>query len=111
MRYLLNSAVITAPGVYRYRRVTPDEAREWLAQGEYVSTIGYEQTSAAFEQLLGYPAPVNRTTIVMQPGDEALVFRIVLPPGTPRLDPKDKGMVQFVVGKNYWELGILERLE
>jgi hypothetical protein len=42
---------------------------------------------------LASPLPVNRITIKMEPGDEALVFRLVLPPGTPRIDPKDKGAI------------------
>ena len=75
MRYILNSAVITAPGSYRYRLVTADEARTWASSG-YTSTVGYPQTAQALEILIGQPVPVDRRMIYMLEGDEALVFRL-----------------------------------
>lgn len=111
-RYILNSAVITAPGVYEYRLISPQEAKAWFYSGERpLSTIGYEETAAALSEMLGAPVPVNRVTIKMEPGDEALVFRLVLPPGTPRIDPKDKGRIMQVLINGYWELGLLKRLK
>ena len=111
MRYILNSAVITAPGVYSYRLTTPEEAREWYGSGNVISTIGYEETAEALSRLLGRPVPVNRVTIKMEPGDSALVFRLVLPPGSPRIDPKDKGQIISHIQAGHWELGLLRRLE
>ena len=110
MKYILNSAVLTSPGDYRYRLVTADEARQW-ADGGFISTVGYEQTAEALTQLLGVPVPVDRRTIAMQSGDEALVFRLVFPPGTPRIDPTDKGKLSVgsIMAGNY-ELGLLSRL-
>jgi hypothetical protein len=110
MKYLLNSAVITAPGDYRYRLVTVDEARQWAADGTGTSRIGYEQTAEALSQLLGMPVPVDRRTITMAPGDEALVFRLVFPPGSPRIDPGDKGRLAEAVLAGHYELGILTRI-
>ena len=112
MKYLLNSAVLTSPGLYHYEILTPEEAREWYGDGvDVVSTIGYEETAQALSQLLGRPVPVNRITIKMQEGDEALVFRLVLPPGSPRIDPKDKGTITSHVNAGHWELGLLRRLQ
>lgn len=110
-RYLLNSAVITAPGLYVYRIITPEEARRWFAlEPEPVSTIGYEQTAVALSELLKANIPVRRQTIVMQENDEALVFRLTFPPGSLRIDPQDKGALEaHVLAKNY-ELGLLTRL-
>ena len=110
MRYLLNSAVITAPGIYSYELISPEEARKWYSAGPVLSTIGYEQTAAALGEILGVDVPVNRTTIRMEPGEEAMVFRLVFPPGTPRIDPKDKGALQEHILKGNYELGILKRL-
>jgi hypothetical protein len=111
MRYVLNSAVITAPGRYEYRLLTADQAREWAKAGAFNSTIGYEQTAEALGQILGCPVAVNRTTIQMTPGDEAIVFRLALPPGTPRIDPSDKGRLSQAVLAGYYELGLLVRLD
>jgi len=110
-KYLLNSAVLTSFGFFFYSAITPEEAREWYGDGvDVVSTIGYEETAQALSQLLGRPVPVNRITIKMQEGDEALVFRLVLPPGSPRIDPKDKGQIANHVKAGHWELGLLRRL-
>ena len=110
-RYVLNSAVITAPGTYEYKRVSPEEAKRWWFSGDPpLSTVGYPETAEALSQLLGVPVQVNRVTIVMEPGDEALVFRLVLPPGTPRIQPHEKGRIAEHVRAGHWELGLLRRL-
>jgi len=111
-KYLLNSAVITSPGVYEYEHISVGRAIIWYRQGpEPYSTIGYPETAEALSQLLGVPIQVNRITIKMQPNDEALVFRLVLPPGTPRIDPQDKGRISYHVQLGHWELGLLKRLK
>ncbi len=105
MRYILNSAVITSPGVYIYRLIDVEEAKRWLEEGGWESTLGYEETAKALEYLTGMTIPVNRKLVKMEAGDEALVFRL-----TVRLDdPALKGKVgkEFVL-KNC-EIGILSR--
>jgi len=109
VNFILNSAVITAEGDYRYRLIDAAAARAWAAGG-FVSTVGYEQTAEALTQLLGVPVPVDRRSIVMTVGDEALVFRLVFPPGTPRIDPGDKGCLSAAVLAGQYELGLLTRL-
>jgi len=110
-KYLLNSAVITTPGIYEYYIITPEQARKWYGDGaDIISTIGYEETANALSLLLGSPVAVNRVTIKMNVGDEALVFRLVLPPGTPRIDPKDKGQIMQHVNAGHWELGLLRKM-
>ncbi len=108
MHYLLNSAVITAPGDYHYRLITAEEAREW-ASGGFVSTVGYAQTAEAMAILLGQPVPVDRRVIQMQPRDQALVFRLVFPPGSDRIDPGDKGRLSRAILEGHYELGLLTR--
>jgi len=109
MRYLLNSAVITAEGTYAYQRVSVEEARAWYTSGPVVSTIGYAETAAFAAELLGKPVAVNRRTIQMAVGDEALVVRIVLPPGSARIDPRDKGAIGRLMLEGHFELGLLRR--
>lgn len=109
MRYILNSAVITSPGRYEYKLISLEEAKAWLRGGDWESTIGYPETAAVLERLTGVSIPVNRKIIRMEPGDEALVFRLVFPPGTPRLDPTQKGMVSEEFLLEHCEIGLLRR--
>jgi hypothetical protein len=109
-KYLLNSAVLTSFGLFYYSPISPEKAREWYGDGaNVISTIGYEETALALSELLGRPVPVNRVTIKMEVGDEALVFRLVLPAGSPRIDPKDKGTIAQHVQAGHWELGLLRK--
>lgn len=71
MRYVLNSAVITTEGLYDYTLIDYVRATEWLLDGEFISTVGYPETAEAMKRLFRIEVPVNRTTIVMAPGDEA----------------------------------------
>ena len=41
--------------------------------------------------------------------DEALVFRLVFPPGTPRINPSDKGALGAALLAGHYELGVLIR--
>ena len=107
-KYIFNSAVVTNPGEYVYRLITPEQAREW-AQGGFISTVGYEQTAEALTQLLGQHVPMNRVMAKMAVGDQALVFRLVFPKGTPRIDPNDKGRLSQAILDGHFELGLLTR--
>jgi hypothetical protein len=109
MKYLLNSAVITAPGNYSYRLLTKEQARAWDVDESAISAIGYEQTAAALSLLLGHPVPMNRQIISMAAGDEALVFRVVRP-DFQRIDPKDKGRLSRALMEGAFEIGLLKRL-
>jgi len=104
MKYLLNSAVITAPGVYEYRLVTPQEAAAWIRAGGWVSRIGYPQTADWIEQLAGVRPELSREASVMEAGDEALVVRLRYRVA----DPAQKGAVP--VQPEDWEYGILKKL-
>ena len=109
-RYILNAAVITAAGRWDYQLITPDEAIAWLGAGEYVSTVGYPETARALTVLTGAEVQVNRRTIRMNAGDEALVFRLVLPPGAARIDPHVKGQLTVAWISAHCEIGILVRV-
>ena len=101
-RYVLNSAVLTAPGRYSYRLVTEDEARAWLAAGPWTSRIGYPATAEEVSRLAGgAPCPLSREPHRMEPGDEALVVR--LPYRLP-----DPGVKSEHIPAG-WEYGILIR--
>jgi hypothetical protein len=76
MMYVLNSAVLTAFGEYRYELLELSAAQEILLGGEFTSAVGHAATADVLTQILGVPIPHNRINIVMQPGDQAVVFRL-----------------------------------
>jgi hypothetical protein len=110
VRYVLNSAVLTAFGSFTYEQISHAAAADWLRAGEFVSTVGYPETADAMTDLFGVSIPVNRASIQMAPGDEALVFRLVFPPGTPRLTPEAKGQLGLDFIREYCEVGLLRCL-
>jgi hypothetical protein len=110
MRYVLNSAVLTTFGCYEYEALT-DGARAWLQDGPFLSTVGYQETARALTTLTGVEVLVNRRTIQMEVGDEALVFRLVLPPGAQRLEPTAKGVLGAEFIREHCEIGVLRRLK
>lgn len=110
MKYILNSAVITAPGLFEYKLITLAEAVDWLHAGEWESTVGYPETAGALQRISGIVIPVCRRTIVMQVGDEAIVFRLVFPQGY-RPDPAQKGTMGLKFILENCEIGLLRMLE
>jgi hypothetical protein len=109
-RYILNSAVVTAFGRYDYLPVSEAQARAWLAEPGWISTVGYPETARAMAELFGCAVPVDKRTITMQPGDEALVFRLVFPPGTPRIPADAKGRLSVEFVRAHHEVGLLRRV-
>ncbi len=111
MKYLLNSAVITAEGTFKYHLISTQEAQNWISEGRIVSTIGYRETAIALANVLNCETPaVNRVIVKMQPGDEALVFRLTLPPGERRLAVTKKGRQSVRKLMDNCEIGILARV-
>ena len=76
MIYILNSAVLTSFGVYEFREISAEEVARRLGQQGFLSAVGHELTATILSQILGVEIPHNRVQISMQPGDQAVVFRL-----------------------------------
>lgn len=111
IRFILSSAVITAPGLYDYRHIDLKQARQWIEAGPYHSTIRYQETARALAALVGRKVETRDEQVKMQTGDEALIFRLVFPPGTRGLPTDSKGKVSVEFILDNCEIGILERLK
>ena len=109
-RLLLNAAVLPSPGDYGYRLCSLDEAKAWLRGGSFESFVGYEETAQALERLTGVRVPVNRESTTMAPKDEALVFRLVFPPGTRRPADTAKGALGLEYIEEHCQTGLLRRI-
>lgn len=75
-RYLLNSPRLTAFGTWRYSGpLSLAQARAFIEM-PFESAIGHAATARRLAVLLGVPVPCRRVSVVMQPGDEALVWQL-----------------------------------
>lgn len=101
--YVLNTPVLPNPGTYRLERITIEQAKELLSEG-FTSAIGHEATAEVLSALLDIPIPMNRIQISMEPGDKALVFRLLT-----RL-PEGKVLSKEELLALPWELNLLCRI-
>ena len=46
-------------------------------KSEVVSAVGHAATAEIIKELTGVPVPVNRVPIILNPGDEVLVFQLL----------------------------------
>ncbi|HQU50885.1 MAG TPA: DUF1874 domain-containing protein [Casimicrobiaceae bacterium] len=77
MYFVLNAPVLTAFGDYRFEGpLALDEARAFALRGVR-SAVGHAATADFLSEILGIDIPWNREAICMQPGDQALVLRLV----------------------------------
>jgi len=94
LRYIFNTPVLTSHGVYRFSKITLDEAVAFLREGNWKSSVGHQAAADLLTQLSGVPIPLNRVRNEMEPGDVALVLRLLrrLPEGVSVVDMEELRM-------------------
>jgi len=82
MLYLTNTFTLgmleNAQGVFSYKRISLDEAREKVKNNGYISAVGHQATAQLMSILLGVDVPYNRIQIKTNAGDEILVCQILV---------------------------------
>ncbi|ANE56543.1 STIV orfB116 family protein [Methylomonas sp. DH-1] len=103
--YVINAPVLTEYGLWEFTGpLTVSDVKEILGRG-FVSAIGHDASAKVLSQILNILIPVNRVSIRMQAGDEAIILRLLqrLPEGKV-LDETELNSLEF-------ELGFLKRLK
>ncbi len=78
--WLMNSAMMPAPGIYRYESLTAeqfaDAVREAHQAGSLVSCIGYPDNIRIIRELTGIDVELSRRQSDVADGDEMLVMKL-----------------------------------
>jgi len=80
--YLFNAPIVPINydkydrAVVRFRRISIDEAKEFLSRHEFISAIGHEGTARLLTELLGIPITVNRITVQLEENDIFIAFML-----------------------------------
>jgi len=82
-KFIMNTTVLPNDGLYQMKTVSLEQAKRWVADGNFTSAVGHEGTAKVLSALLGVDVPVNRTQVKYEVTDEALCFKLLqrLPEG------------------------------
>jgi len=103
--YVLNTPILTSYGEWRFEGpITLEQAKQKIADG-FQSAVGHESSAQFLTQLLGVKVEMQRISVSMQAGDQALVLRI-----KSRL-PEGKLLTHEEINAIPYELGWLQRID
>ena len=76
MLYLMNTTMMPNPnGTYKSAIISLQEAKE-LVKGDFTSAVGHSVTAELMSELLDTAIPFNRMTIILEPDDKMLCFKL-----------------------------------
>lgn len=103
--YVFNSPILTNYGSWHFSGpLSVANAQALLKQG-FQSAVGHESTARFLSDLLAITIPMNRMHVNLQPGDQALVFRLQQRQQEGKLlSAQDLSVMDY-------DLSLLERLE
>jgi len=104
MLFVLNTPVLTTYGIFKFAPISVEEAKT-LLRGGFQSAVGHSATAEVMSRILGVQIPMDRGQIFMQPGDRAIVFRLLT-----RL-PEGRVLSREELEALPYELGLLTRLD
>lgn len=103
--YVINSPVLTDYGLWRFDGPLDEAAARALLTGGFISALGHEGAAHFLSARLGIELPLNRIRVTLEPGDQALVMRLLQ-----RL-PENSALSAAEMADIPIELGLLTRLE
>jgi hypothetical protein len=103
---LLNSAILTAYGIFDYKFISLEEAKLTVRTADEVqSGIGHASTAEILAELLEFPVDKNRFEYKQETGETALIFRLKQRPS------EGKILNRAEIEEIGYEFGLLRRLK
>jgi hypothetical protein len=75
-KFIMNTSIVPNNGTFTLATIDEDEAKKWVANGDWTSAVGHPGTAEVMSSLLGTEISPNRIQVTFEVGDEALVFKL-----------------------------------
>jgi len=80
MLIILNSSVLARHGRYDYSPIRLEAARRLVRAYPWISAVGHAATAQVISAELDVPVPMRREAVFLEPGDRALVLKLLQRP-------------------------------
>lgn len=105
-KFLMNSSVIVHDGIYELFSITIGQAKSFMKDKKVLSAIGYQETADVITEILGINVNASRNKVMMEKGDEALVFKLYN-----RVNKLDKGKLTKDFIRNNYSFKLMRRIK
>ena len=76
MLFLMNTSILTNLGTFEYVEIRQEKVVELMINNDWTSAIGHESTAEVMRTLTGLSVGMNRISVKMETGDQAIVFKL-----------------------------------